>query len=91
MYSITTFPSCCGSKIIHDVSDINAGSIKAFNRYGNDRPWPEYTLYAILNVKSQAKELKLFYKYGWKNSGRKWIAKSGNTLQTIVRYPIKKK
>lgn len=91
MYLVTTFPSCCGSKIIHDVSGINAGSIKAFNRNGDYRQWPEYTLYAILDVRLQAKELKLFYKYGWKNSGRKWKARSGNILQTIVRYPIKNK
>lgn len=91
MYSITTFPSCCGSKIIHNVSGITRGGVINLNKYDSQTNWPRYTLYAILNVRSQEKELKLFYKHGWKNSGRKWKSRTGSTLQTIVRYPINKK
>ena len=79
------FAGCCGARIIYDVYEITAKELSQCNKNYNK----ELTLYAIVNPKRQATALKKFYKAGWKNLGRKWKAPSGNTLQTIVRYPIK--
>lgn len=91
MYSNTPFDGCCGARIISNVTGITSQELKGLNKNPHTGGYSSYTLYAIVQVGRQAAALKKFYAAGWVNSGRKWKARSGNTLQTIVRYPIKRK
>lgn len=83
MSYIDGISGCCAAVILYDVDSTTSKQLREIlNNF------EENCLYAILDIKSQNRQVKLLISEGWKKIGRSWINPgTGNRLQTLIRYP----